>query len=319
MRDKKIKLKKDAAVLTIIIVFLVAVSFFVPEHKKKDGVTLANQVLNARVPNFASNQDEMVALNNGEVDGVYKSDGIGRWSITLNKDLIVSGDYNNDGVSDIATVLIASGGGSGVFYYLVLFANENGSPKYITSQYLGDRIKVNKVIYKDKFLSVDMITQGPDEGYCCGTLHKVLNYEIANDVLVEKDGYQLDPEQIIALKILADEPKSVKSTGVIIGLLTYARYVVLGDDDKATLRGWIVEGPESKGTQPGANEVPTYPHKYNIGQRIAFSGELTAELSWCGKFAQDYILETKVNTSPITDQQCFGWVHADTVELAPAK
>lgn len=172
--------------IALLVVILIGVSIFVSKHEKKSGdVSFVNQVLNAKVPNFASNEDEMVALKNGEVEGVYKSDGIGHWSMGLDKDFMVSGDYNNDGKLDVASVLIASGGGSGVFYYLVLLANQNGSPKYMTSQYLGDRIKVNSIVYKDSVFSVDVITQGPDEGYCCGTLHKVFEYKLADGKLFE--------------------------------------------------------------------------------------------------------------------------------------
>lgn len=121
----------------------------------------------------------------------------------------------------------------------------------------------------------------------------------------------------VVVKLLADEPKNINAEGTIIEYMTYGRYLVLGDDEKAKLRGWIVEGPESGGVPPSnANEVTTYPHQYEIGQRIVFSGELQSGLSWCGKDAQESVLEAEVETTPITDQQCFGWVDADKVELA---
>ena len=121
-------------------------------------------------------------------------------------------------------------------------------------------------------------------------------------------------------EMLANEPKNINAEGTIIGYRTYARYVVLGDDEKATLRGWVIEGPESEGVPPvHADEVTTSPHKYDIGQRVAFSGELVPGLSDCRKentkYFWDDILEAGIQTAPLTNQQCFGWVDADRVEL----
>ena len=84
------------------------------------------------------------------------------------------GDFNNDGLSDIAAIITANGGGSGVFYYLVLFANNNGTPQYMMSKELGDRITINKISYSDGIFSADIITQGPNDPMCCGTLHEIL-------------------------------------------------------------------------------------------------------------------------------------------------
>ena len=78
----------------------------------------------------------------------------------------------------------------------------------------------------------------------------------------------IDSHEKMVTEILADEPKFVNAEGTIIGNLTYARYVVLSDDQTSKLRGWIIEGPESEGVPPSsAQEVYTYPTKYKFKQR----------------------------------------------------
>ena len=140
-----------------------------------------------------------------------------------------------------------------------------------------------------------------------------------NENIALTENFEYSEAGDIVMRVLADEPKNINTEGTIIGYRTFARYVVLGDNKKAKLRGWVIEGPEGEGVLPSnANEVTTYPHKYDIGQRVIFSGKLVPELSWCGEYAQEFILEAGVQTAPITDQQCFGWVDADTVEVVTA-
>ena len=82
-----------------------------------------NQLLNASIPNFATDPSQMIALNNGKFGGV---DGE-NYFIGLNtgNSSYAVGDFNNDGLQDIAATLIANGGGTGVFAYLVIFTNKN--------------------------------------------------------------------------------------------------------------------------------------------------------------------------------------------------
>lgn len=173
-------------IIILLVVAVLIVDYSISRRRQKvDTAPTINQILNAKIPNFASNEDETVSLNNGEIIGVYKSDGIGHWVMSLEKDFVLTGDFNGDGKRDIAAVLFAGGGGSGMFYYLLIFENDNGEQKYVASQYLGDRIKIKGITYKNDIFSVDMITQGPDEGYCCGTLRKTFQYKFDKGVMSE--------------------------------------------------------------------------------------------------------------------------------------
>jgi hypothetical protein len=147
---------------------------------------LINQLLYAEIPNFAVDPSQMVKLNYGDLNGTNSEIGT-QWSIKLDTDdsSYTTGDFNNDGLSDIAVTITARGGGTGNFYYLVLFENNNGTPQYVTAQGLGDRIDVNKITYSRGVFSVDIITQGPNDPMCCGTLHKILQFKIKDGSLMD--------------------------------------------------------------------------------------------------------------------------------------
>lgn len=183
----KLAIKKSVPVLLIIgSLVVIPVAYFIFKLNKTNSETVTlNQVLNAEIPNLATNTDKKVTLKNGEVVGVYESDGIGRWSIEMSREHVVQSDFNDNGKEDVATIVHANGGGSGIFTHLVLFENKNREAVYTTDQYLGDRIKINNVSYENGIFSIDMITQGPNEGLCCGTLNKIFKYKLANNVLVE--------------------------------------------------------------------------------------------------------------------------------------
>ena len=94
-------------------------------------------------------------------------------------------DINNDGQKDVVTVVSATSGGSGYFYYLTVFINDQGSLKYQTSVLLGDRIEVKKLSYAGGIFTVDIITQGPNEPMCCGTTPAELKFRIEKGELVK--------------------------------------------------------------------------------------------------------------------------------------
>jgi hypothetical protein len=121
----------------------------------------------------------LVTLSKGRFEG------IGYWGMIVNKTPIVYGDFDNDGTQDIAVTVTANAGGTGIFSYLVLFTNNNGSPKYMTNSYIGDRVQLNSITYNKNIFTVDLITQGPDEARCCGTLRDIFNYKLTGDTLTE--------------------------------------------------------------------------------------------------------------------------------------
>ncbi len=160
---------------------------------------LISQLYSASIPrDFDEEENNFVSLKDGKIeirgpqileDGNTDKEGpqdLFHWGAYLKTDdnnYSIS-DFNGDGLDDVAIVMGETGGGSGFFSHLVIFMNEAGSLKYLTSEYLGDRIKINKISYDLRIVTADIITQGPDEGYCCGTMPQTLKFKLEKNKLV---------------------------------------------------------------------------------------------------------------------------------------
>jgi hypothetical protein len=138
------------------------------------------QISNTSVP-APWGDDEMITLKKGTYD--EKDGSVDMLSETTS---FVSTDLNNDGKNDMLAVIVGNSGGTGYFYDLIAFINENGKAKYAATLELGDRIKVNKISADKNVVTVDIITQGPGEGLCCGTLKQVTTYTFDGKAFVEK-------------------------------------------------------------------------------------------------------------------------------------
>lgn len=132
------------------------------------------------------------------VDGVYREkylpDSATEMIIRLSH-LIVHGDLNADGAADAAAVLVADPGGSGTFYYLAAVLNQNGTPKPVASQFLGDRVFIRSFKVEDGNVVIELDISGPEDPACCPTDSKRFTYRLEGDQLVEVGGVDLpDPE-----------------------------------------------------------------------------------------------------------------------------
>jgi heat shock protein HslJ len=83
-----------------------------------------------------------------------------------------------------AVILVTDPGGSGTFYDLALVVEQDGEPLNIASTQLGDRIQINALYFQDGAILVDMITQGPDDPFCCPTLQVLRRYELQDEQLL---------------------------------------------------------------------------------------------------------------------------------------
>jgi len=115
-------------------------------------------------------------------------DGQARWdtdTYAIDKKSIVYG--NLDGVAEPAAVLVMdySGGGSGIFRSLIAVWNANGTLMNSEEKDLGDRIVVNSIAISDRVVTVDMLTQGPNDGMCCPTKRKTLRLALQGNQLVD--------------------------------------------------------------------------------------------------------------------------------------
>ena len=73
------------------------------------------------------------------------------------------GDLNGDGAKDAAVVLVSDPGGSGTFYDLAVVVNQNGSPKHVATEALGDRIFVKSLVIESGEIAITLLAREPDE------------------------------------------------------------------------------------------------------------------------------------------------------------
>lgn len=107
---------------------------------------------------------------------------LGKFS--LDKEHFASGDLDGDGGDDAVADLTYWGGGSGVFDYLVAVRQHNGRLETPAVKDLGDRIKINEIGIRDGVVTVDLITQGPNDPRCCPTEWQVLKLEVRGNKFV---------------------------------------------------------------------------------------------------------------------------------------
>jgi heat shock protein HslJ len=104
----------------------------------------------------------------------------------------------SDGRPAAAVVLATNSGGSGTFYVLYLMDLSGEAPAALASTHLGDRVLINQVGLEGDHLSVDLVTQAPDEPFSSPTLNVVQTYTY-------QDGALTQGEPIVMGSISADE------------------------------------------------------------------------------------------------------------------
>ncbi len=98
-------------------------------------------------------------------------------------DLVAVGDLNADGVDEVATLVSENYGGSGVFVFLAVYANVNGTLTFLTSSMVDDRPQSNALSIDKGEIFLDAIIHGPDEPMCCPTLRTTRHYRLADNLL----------------------------------------------------------------------------------------------------------------------------------------
>jgi hypothetical protein len=190
-----------------------------------------------------------VQLNDGYYEERYGQGETERTATSLFEAGIAYGDLNFDSSEDAVVLLVTNGGGTGHFYDLQVVLNDNGQPNAVAYQPLGDRIILNDLSIDQGVITVDMITQGPNDGACCPTLPLTLKYELYED--------QLSPANRAWLFQLADGAICSFATGAT-GLIDDKRLNFACSDGS-----WVIGG-----LQPG---LPWLAEKVTLSETDPFS------------------------------------------------
>jgi hypothetical protein len=95
---------------------------------------------------------------------------------------VAFGDLNGEPAAVV--ILVSDSGGSGTFYDLAVVVEQDGQPVNVATILLGDRVLINSLTIEDGKIAVDMVTQGPDDPFCCPTQQVVNTYDLQGDQLV---------------------------------------------------------------------------------------------------------------------------------------
>ena len=98
-------------------------------------------------------------------------------------DFIALGDLNADGADEVATLVSENYGGSGVFVFLAVYANVNGTMTFQTSSMVDDRPQLNALSIDKGEIFLDATIHGPDEPMCCPTLRTTRHYRLVDNLL----------------------------------------------------------------------------------------------------------------------------------------
>ena len=126
---------------------------------------------------------EPVRLANGEYTAPV-APGSAEQIIVRVLDKAAEGDLNGDGAPEIAALIGWSGGGTGVFVDLVIFARDGGTPRQVASTLIGDRIRLIGVSVEGGAVTVELDQHGETDPMCCPTQRALRTFRLEGDSLV---------------------------------------------------------------------------------------------------------------------------------------
>jgi hypothetical protein len=98
-------------------------------------------------------------------------------------DFVALGDLNADGTEEGAALISENYGGTGVFVFLAVYANVNGTWTFQTSTLVDDRPQVRALSIANNEIFLDTVIHGTDEPTCCPTLRTTRHYRFVDNQL----------------------------------------------------------------------------------------------------------------------------------------
>ena len=139
------------------------------ESPSVDSATAPVDVANATYTGLAG-IPESVTLTDGRWEGDPPVEGGNTFPAAyLSTQLTTRGDMNADGSPETAVIVVTTGGGSGSFFNLVVFAHREAGVEQVATRFLGDRLRIRSLEIVDGSLRMVSIEHGEYEAMCCPT------------------------------------------------------------------------------------------------------------------------------------------------------
>ena len=145
----------------------------------------AKEILNAQYQLGATDALRVVQLQ----DGKFQQGTSGSAdAVTVNvSDFIAVGDLNGDGSNEVAALVSENYGGSGVFVFLAVYTNENGTLTFQNSTMVDDRPQLNMLSIANGEIFLDTVIHAADDPMCCPTLKTTRHYRWVDNQLDMSD------------------------------------------------------------------------------------------------------------------------------------
>lgn len=114
-------------------------------------------------------------------------------SVTLTE-FVTAGDLDGDGQDEIVALLSENFGGTGVFVFVAIYKDVNGTPAFITSRIVDDRPQLNALSIENGEIFLDAVIHGMDDPMCCPTLRTTRHLRLVNDQLEMTDYTTFTPD-----------------------------------------------------------------------------------------------------------------------------
>ena len=152
----------------------------------------AKEILNAKYQLGATDALRVVQLTDGTFEQ-GSSGGTDSVSVSVT-DFVAVGDLNADGTNEVATLVSENYGGSGVFVFLAVYTNDNGTLTFQSSTMVDDRPQLQALSIENGEIFLEAVIHGQDDPMCCPALRTTRHYRFVDNQLDMADYATFTPD-----------------------------------------------------------------------------------------------------------------------------
>lgn len=141
----------------------------------------AQEIRNAEYQLGATDTLQVVQLTDGKFE--QGTPGATDFISVMVTDFIAVGDLDADGVDEVAALVSENYGGTGVFVFLAVYSNVDGTWTFQTSNMVDDRPQLGALSIANNEIFLDAVIHGLDDPMCCPTLRTTRHYRFVDNLL----------------------------------------------------------------------------------------------------------------------------------------
>jgi len=139
------------------------------------------EIRNAQYQPGSAEGSQLVQLTNGIFEqGTPGAEDFISIHVT---DFVAIGDLDADGTEEAAALVSENYGGTGVFVFLAVFSQMDGTWTFQTSSMVDDRPELRELSIANNEIFLDAVIHGTDEPMCCPTLRTMRHYRFVDNLL----------------------------------------------------------------------------------------------------------------------------------------